>query len=191
MKRSAPAWSGWRRHLRRLHAAALDAADPRRAVARALRADAATIAAGTARARLAPEGRLWLIAIGKASLGMARGALDRLDASDRPIAGGDVVHPQGARVGRGWPRALRFCPGGHPIPTRESLRAGRAVAAAAGRARAGDVVLVLLSGGGSAMAEHPRERLGLADLQRVTRALQRAGADIAALNTGRRALSQL
>ena len=52
-------------------------------------------------------------------------------------------------------------------------------------------MLVLLSGGGSAMAEFPREGLGLADLQRVTRDLQRAGADIAALNTVRRALSQL
>jgi len=187
-KRPAPAWNAWRRHLRRLHAAALDAADPRRAVARALRADGRTLRVGRTRLSLAPTGRLWLIAIGKASVGMTRGALDRL--GDR-VAGGVVVHPLGASVGRGWPRGIRFVPGGHPIPTRESLRAGRAVAGAAGRARAGDIVLVLLSGGGSAMAEFPREGLGLADLQRVTRDLQRAGADIAALNTVRRALSQL
>ena len=187
-KPAAPAWSGWRRHVRRLHAAALDAADPRRAVARALRAEGRAIVAGRTRVTLTPTGRLWLIAVGKASIGMTRGALERLGDH---VAGGVVVHPLGASVGGGWPRGIRFLPGGHPIPTRESLRAGRAVAVAASRARAGDLVLVLLSGGGSAMAEFPREGLGLADLQRVTRDLQRAGADIAALNTVRRALSQL
>jgi hydroxypyruvate reductase len=119
---------------------------------------------------------------------MTRGALDRL--GDR-FAGGVVVHPLGASIGGGWPRTLRFLPGGHPIPTRESLRAGRAVAALAGRAKAGDLVIVLLSGGGSAMAELPKAGLRLSDLQRVTRDLQRGGADIAALNTVRRALSQL
>lgn len=177
-----------RRALLRIHAAALEAADPRHAVARALSVRRRTLGAGTARVPLGPEGRVLLIAVGKASLGMARGALKRIGPL---VDGGVVVHPEGARPGAGWPRGLRFLPGSHPVPTRASLRAGRAIAACAAEARAGDVVLVLLSGGGSAMAEWPRPGLAIADLRRATRELQRAGADIHALNTVRRALSRL
>ncbi|HET7904517.1 MAG TPA: DUF4147 domain-containing protein [Candidatus Eisenbacteria bacterium] len=180
--------SAMRRGLLRIHAAAMDAADPWRAVARALSVRGRTLRAGSARASLGPGGRVILIAIGKASLGMTRGALERVGTL---VTDGVVVHPEGARPGSGWPRALRFLPGSHPVPTRASLRAGRAAAACAAGARPGDVVLVLLSGGGSAMAEWPRPGLGTADLRRATRELQRAGADIHALNTVRRALSRL
>lgn len=177
-----------RRGLLRIHAAALEAADPRRAVARALSIRDRTVRAGAASLPLGRDGRVLLIAVGKASLGMARGAIERLGPL---VAGGIVVHPEVARPGAGWPRGLCFLPGSHPVPTRASLRAGRAVAACAAEARSGDVVLVLLSGGGSAMAEWPRPGLGIADLRRATRELQRAGADIHALNTVRRALSRL
>ncbi|HEU4333247.1 MAG TPA: DUF4147 domain-containing protein [Candidatus Eisenbacteria bacterium] len=180
--------SAMRRALLRIHAAAMDAADPRRAVARALSVRGRTLRAGNTRASLGPGGRVFLIAIGKAALGMTRGALERVGPL---VTDGAIVHPEGARPGSSRPRALRFLPGSHPVPTRASLRAGRAAAACAAGARPGDVVLVLLSGGGSAMAEWPRPGLRIADLRRATRELQRAGADIHALNTVRRALSRL
>ncbi|HSQ59997.1 MAG TPA: glycerate-2-kinase family protein, partial [Acidobacteriota bacterium] len=180
--------SGARRRLLRIHAAAMDAADPRRAVERALAVRGRTLRAGSARVSLGPGGRVLLIAVGKASLGMTRGALERAGPL---VTAGVVVHPEGAKPGALRTLGVRFLPGSHPVPTRASLRAGRAIAACAAGARPGDVVLVLLSGGGSAMAEWPRTGLGIADLRRATRELQRAGADIHALNTVRRALSRL
>jgi hydroxypyruvate reductase len=80
---------------------------------------------------------------------------------------------------------------GHPVPTRESEAAGRAALAAAGALGSDDYLLVLLSGGASALMAVPAEGLTLDDKRETTAQLLRSGADIHALNTVRKHLSAI
>lgn len=128
------------------------------------------------------EGPVTLIAIGKAAPAMAQGAVEVLQ--DRLVGG--VVVSYGL-----WspPPRLRYLEGGHPIPNVASLQAGRNVMVEA--ARATGTLLVLVSGGASALAEVPIDGLTLADLVTTYRHLFRAGLPIEAINTVRRHLSAL
>lgn len=181
-----PSWAGLRGDLRALHAAALAAADPAAAVVRALRLEGSALRVGAEAFDLPPGARVWLVALGKASPGMARAAVATLGPR---LAGGVVAHPHGADLRGEWPASLRCHGAGHPLPDEGSLRAGGDALALLEDVSAPDVVLVLVSGGGSALFESLRPGVTLADLRAVTEALQQAGADIVELNTVRRALS--
>jgi glycerate 2-kinase len=81
--------------------------------------------------------------------------------------------------------------GGHPIPTDASERAGRRALAVARSLDADEELLVLISGGASALMAVPAEGLALDDKRATTERLLRAGADIHALNTVRKHLSAI
>jgi hydroxypyruvate reductase len=89
------------------------------------------------------------------------------------------------------PGGLECFAGGHPVPTAGSLEAGRRALEIAGATSAGDLLVVLLSGGASALLEDPDEGVSLADLQATTARLLRAGADISQLNAVRKHLSRV
>lgn len=125
-----------------------------------------------------------LVAVGKASPFMAAAAA-RVVA--RPFATGLVV-------GTHCPIALLPPPfdwlaSSHPVPDERSVEAGRRALDVARRVAEDEVLLVLLSGGASALLAVPREGVTLADKQAATRQLLLAGADIQALNTVRKHLS--
>jgi hydroxypyruvate reductase len=185
---SQPAWEQRREHVAALHAAALLAADPGRAVRAALVVEDGWLGAGGRRVPLGPGASILLVAAGKAAIGMAAAALDVLGGR---AARGIVAHPAGVDPGGAWPEGIRLVAAGHPLPDEGSLAAGRAALDLLAAARPGDVVLALLSGGGSALLEAPRPGVRLDDLRRVTLRLQRAGVDIIEINTVRRALSRL
>lgn len=92
----------------------------------------------------------------------------------------DAPAPEGARVFRG----------GHPLPDEGSLKAGEALLAEARACGADDAVLLLISGGGSALAEAPRE-LDLPALRAMNLLLVRSGAPIEEMNCVRAHLSRL
>ena len=154
--------------------AALKAVDPAAAVRRALREE-----------DLAGVERVFIVGAGKAGVAMARAAVEGVG---RRLVGGVMAVPAAPRE---EVPGLRFVVGGHPLPTTGSLQAGEAIAALLSDTRPGDLVLALISGGGSALLELPVAGLGLADLQRVTDLALRAGAPITALNRMRWRLSQL
>jgi glycerate 2-kinase len=81
--------------------------------------------------------------------------------------------------------------GGHPTPTRDSERGGRAALEVARSLQPDEALVVLLSGGASALMAVPAEGLTLEDKQATTSQLLRAGADIHALNTVRKHLSAI
>jgi glycerate 2-kinase len=81
--------------------------------------------------------------------------------------------------------------GGHPIPTAASEQAGRAALALAASVDPREGLLVLLSGGASALMAVPAGGVSLDDKRRTTAQLLRAGADIQALNTVRKHLSAI
>lgn len=89
------------------------------------------------------------------------------------------------------PSGTEWHTGGHPLPTDGSLEGARRALALAGSVRAGELLLVLLSGGGSALMALPADGVTLADKQQTVRRLLEAGADIYELNTVRKHLSAI
>ena len=131
-----------------------------------------------------PKGRAIVLGAGKASAAMAR-AVEA--AWPGPLEGLVVT-----RYGHGAPcDRVEIVEAAHPVPD----AAGRAAAARmldlARSAGPDDLVLCLISGGGSALLALPAEGIAFADKQAVTAALLRSGADIAEMNTVRRHLSDV
>ena len=126
------------------------------------------------------EAPLWVVALGKASHAMAAQALSQLNVK------GGIVHCFDS--GHLGPLRLERC--GHPLPVPEAAAQGERMLDFAGSLGSEDDVLVLLSGGASAMLEAPAEGLALRDLRDTTSALLACGADIREVNTVRRCLSR-
>ena len=98
----------------------------------------------------------------------------------------------GPRGAASPPPSLAWFDGGHPKPNDESVEAGEAVLALAENARArGELVLVLLSGGASALLAAPAGGLTLEDKRAVNDVLIRSGQPISAMNCVRRHLSRI
>src|SRR5579864_7904313 len=138
-----------------------------------------------------PVGRLILLAAGKAAGSMAEVAegfyLDQLKLSRERLCGIAVAR-------HGYGRSLRvvtMIEAGHPVPDAAGLEAAGQALKLADGARAGDLVLVLMSGGASANWIAPAEGVSFADKQAVTRALLRSGAAIGEINTVRKHLSRI
>ncbi len=103
------------------------------------------------------------------------------------VQGGVVVAPDA----KGMDAPLRVLRGEHPEPGEASERAGREVLALVERMSSDAHLLVLLSGGASALISVPADGLALGDKRRATATLMRAGADIHALNTVRKHASAI
>jgi glycerate 2-kinase len=122
------------------------------------------------------------LAAGKAAAAMVRAAVGRQD-----IRAGLVVNATPEPV----PDGFEIVVGGHPAPTADSEHAGRAALALAGSVGPDEELLVLLSGGASALMAVPAEGITLDDKRRTTSRLLLEGADIYALNTVRKHLSAI
>jgi glycerate 2-kinase len=175
-----------REHARVILAAALDAADARAAVARALSLDGERLRIRDMEdVDLAAVENVWVIGAGKAACGMAIGALEVLGGR---ITGGTVTTKDGH--GCALPR-MEVWEAAHPVPDTRGM-AGAADALRMARAAGPrDLVLCLLSGGASALWAAPAAGVALTDLQGVTDALLRAGATIHELNAVRKHLSRI
>ena len=137
-----------------------------------------------------PVGRIVILAAGKAAASMAAAAV----AHYRDL-GVPAERLTGLAVTRdGY--ALEAAPvevveAGHPLPNARGLEATARIVELARQAGEGDLVLALISGGGSANWLLPAHGVSLADKQGVTRALLRSGAGIGEINCVRKHLSQV
>jgi len=136
----------------------------------------------------APDGRMVTIAIGKAAAEMMRVA----SAYDPAPLPGLVVTRYGHVPAAFTPSPeVEVIEAGHPCPDENSVRAGHRALAMAGALRDGDRLLVLLSGGGSALLAAPAPGVSLTDKQATTRLLLRCGASIEEINCVRKHLSRV
>jgi len=156
--------------LRRLFDAAIAAAQPALCVPRHLPA--------------APKGRLVVIGAGKASAAMARAVEDHWHG---PLSGLVVT-----RYGYSVPcRSIEIVEAAHPVPDAAGEIAARRLLQTVAGLSADDVVLCLISGGGSSLLPLPLPGLTLADEQALNRALLASGASISEMNCVRRHLSAI
>lgn len=136
--------------------------------------------------------RVFVAGAGKASMAMA-GAAEVL-LGDR-IEQGLVVVPHGFRAtlpaSQRAPLVVEVVEAGHPVPDQAGVDAATRALRLAASCGEDDLLLVLLSGGGSALWPLPAERLSLEAIQATVRLLLRSGADIHQMNTLRKHLSRI
>ncbi len=164
--------------------AALRAVDPEAAVRRVLRFDGSTLQVGEERIPLAPGARVVVLGGGKAAAAMAAGVEAVL--GDR-VSG--LVNVKDAHLAP--TRRVALHEASHPVPDARGAAGVERMEALLRGLGPDDLVLALISGGGSALLAAPAEGISLADKQAVTHLLLRAGATIGEINTVRRHLSRL
>jgi len=131
-----------------------------------------------------PKGRTLVIGAGKASAAMARALEDHWDG---PLEGLVVT-----RYGYAVPcRRIEIVEAAHPVPDAAGLRAAQRIVDKVSGLTADDLVIALISGGGSSLLVAPAPGLTLADKQSVNSALLKSGATISEMNCVRRHLSAL
>jgi glycerate 2-kinase len=141
--------------------------------------------------RPVPKGKVICLAAGKAAAAMAAAAerhyLDELGLDPARLSGLATT-----RHGHGVPtRRIKVVEAGHPVPDQAGLKAADETLRLAHEAGPDDLLLVLLSGGGSANWIAPASGVSFAEKQQVTRALLRSGAPIGEINTVRKHLSRI
>jgi hydroxypyruvate reductase len=141
--------------------------------------------------RPVPKGRVICLAAGKGAAAMAAAAerhyLDALELDPARLVGIATT-----RHGHNVPtRRIRVVEAGHPVPDEAGLKGAEDTLRLAQDAGPDDLLLVLLSGGGSANWIAPVEGVSFAQKQQVNRALLRSGAPIGEVNTVRKHLSRI
>ncbi len=159
-----------REFLLSLFRAAVDAADPMRIVPPHLPAP--------------PRGRTWVIGAGKASARMARA----VELHWKHPLQGLVVTRYGHGVAT---EQIEIVEAAHPVPDQAGLDAAARMLGLVRGLSSEDLVLCLISGGGSSLLPAPLSGLTLADKQQVNRALLRSGASISEMNCVRKHLSAI
>jgi hydroxypyruvate reductase len=162
-------------------AAAIRAVEPGQAVRRFVEFSANQLTVAGRAYPLDKIRRIHLLGLGKAARAMSlplgtlspRGLLIPKQAFPPPWAGCEIQ------------------PGGHPVPDENSLQAGQKALEFVRGLGENDLLICLISGGGSALMTAPHPGLGLDDLQALTRALLACGARVDEINTLRRHLDQV
>jgi len=157
----------------RILEAALQAVEPSRLVQQFLSTD-----------RLPSHSRRFLLGLGKAAEGMTRGAAEALGGYEAAL----VITKT-----RRSASTARFTvhEAGHPIPDERSVAAGQAALDFVSSLQPQDLLVCLISGGGSALVTAPVEGLSLEDVQALTASALKSGVDIEEINNLRRCLDRL
>ena len=172
-----------RKELREIARQALAAVAPEACVEKAVHLKGGHLIVDGMTCELPREGRLLVVGFGKASARMAaalEGILgERIDV-------GLVVTADGYKVPT---TRVEVVEAAHPVPDARGLAAAQRIAELVSDAGEGDLVIVLISGGGSALFTLPAEGISLSDLIRVNGLLLRSGAKIQEMNVVRKHLS--
>lgn len=124
--------------------------------------------------------KIYLIGFGKASVGMAKAVCDSVDIKSGIV----ITNDANSKV---TDDCVTTFVGGHPIPNNNSLIGAEKIIELVKNCSKDDLLIVLISGGGSALLSKPR--INLEDLQKTTDLLLKSGADINEINTIRKHLS--
>ena len=165
--------------------AALDAADPRAAIHRVMQREGDRLRVGAREYDLGRVRRVFVVGFGKAGAAMSQAVEEIL----------------GDKLERGWVsvkyghlaplQKTHLHEAGHPLPDANSLLGAQKIVELLDETTSDDLVVCLISGGGSAILELPVPGVSLDDLRATTDALLRSGATINEMNALRKHLSQV
>jgi len=174
-----------RQHAREIFQAGLRAVDPIAAIRRYIQRDGATLTVGSTRYDLDAYRHIYVIGGGKAGASMAQAMEEIL----------------GHRITAGWVNVkyahlaptsiITLHEAGHPVPDQAGAHGVRQIIRLLEHAGANDLVICLISGGGSALLPAPAEGISLEEKQAVTSLLLRCGATIQEINTVRKHISAI
>ena len=164
--------------------AAVRAVDPGEAIRRHLTREALRLRMGRETVDLGKVGEIVVVGCGKAAGPMAAAVEEIVgDRIGRGIVVTKYGHVQPTRI-------IRIHEAGHPVPDDAGIAGGQAVLDHVRGLGFDDLVIVLISGGGSALTPAPVEGITLAEKQALTKALLACGADIREMNTVRKHISR-
>lgn len=180
----------WEAPVRQIYQAALHAVDPAQAVHRYLSRTGDILAIADKQYDLRTFRHIYLVGAGKAGAPMAHAAAQIL--GDR-LTDGLVVVKQGYAVPAPTqdPEKVTILEASHPIPDARGVLASSRLVELLGKAGEHDLVICLISGGGSALLTMPVQGISLHDLQTLTAELLACGATIHEINTLRKHLDQI
>lgn len=166
--------------------AALKSVDPYKIVKERIKLDRNSLSIGSETYDLDQIDRLFLIGFGKAVIPMATGILDVVGDL---ISNGVLIPKYDDRIiVEKFPETLQVISGDHPIPSKKSIDAARGIVELLSSTKKDDLVIGLISGGGSSLAALPIVPIDVEDLNFHTQALLRSGASIHEINTIRKHL---
>jgi hydroxypyruvate reductase len=180
-----PNWEYYRKHLEYIRDVALAAVNPEHLVRSCLSIEGDQLHVFDNAFLLQPRGKVYLVGAGKAGIGMSRAVKAVLG---NRINSGVMAVPVQPEEPSG---DVEYIVGGHPLPTEGSILAGNRIQSRLENVTEEDTVILLISGGGSALLELPDTGIVLEDLLCTTKLLLRSGATIHEVNTVRRQLSRI
>ena len=138
-----------------------------------------------------PKGRTLVLGAGKAGGAMAQ-AVEALWPADQPLSGLVITryHHTPPRPA-GLPARIEVVEAAHPVPDAAGLAASERILALTQGLTKDDLVLCLISGGGSSLLTLPADGVSLEDKQRINRDLLHSGANITEMNCVRKHLSRI
>ncbi len=125
--------------------------------------------------------RIFLISFGKAAIKMTKGVLSKLDIY-KGLVISNIFYED-------FPENIEYIKGGHPIPDEDSLYAGKRLIELSKKINENDLVLILISGGGSSLVEYPL--ISLSELRELTKLMLKSGLSIDEINIIRKHLSEI
>jgi len=178
----------WGKNVTRILSASLAAVDPTMALEQTLQRDGEILDVAEQKINLDDFKNVHLLSIGKAGIPMAVAAADLI--ADH-LTGGIVLSKY---IGSGMPdryqERIKLYRGGHPIPNQDSLNSAGEILSYYSNLNKEDLVIILISGGGSALFTSPAPGISLSDIQQTNQVFLDHGLDIQEINTIRKHISQ-
>ena len=178
----------WGKKVARILAASLAAVEPGGLVREAMQRDKNHLHIDNLTLDLEQFKRVILIGIGKASVPMSAAAAEILG---KDLTSGIIITKRIPKKSRKLKHKVFTVVGGHPVPDQGSLRGAQEILKLTENLTSEDLVLVLLSGGGSSLLTAPAPGISLEDLQSANQVLLKSGVDIHHMNTVRKHLSTI
>jgi glycerate 2-kinase len=176
-------------HISRILLAAMQAVDPIQAVISTMTISENWLIVGDRDYDLRQYERVILIGFGKASAAMTEGVCDLIGEyiTSGAIIAKHIEPDQRARI----PQQIAILQGDHPFPGENSLTSSQRLLSELEFTTERDLVICLISGGGSALFTQPQDGIGLEDVQALTRLLLASGAEIGEINVLRKHLDRV
>jgi hydroxypyruvate reductase len=170
-------------------ASAIDAVDPYHCVRENMRLFDDRLIIDQQSIPLSQFQRVFLVGFGKASVPMAKAIIDTLE--DHLTSANVITKDPSFLDYQGYKNLLKVYLGGHPIPNQNSVNSTQAILDDLPNMTPQDLILIVISGGGSALFTAPMPGISLDDMGQLTNVLLKSGADIYEINTLRKHLDQV